>query len=301
MASKYNESELGILKRYVDTNDLKEREYDIIKNMILTNPPVSITVYRGHNGTRTINNDVDWFSTTTNKQVALTKFTNHETKCCLFTIHLINVQVLFINKSGILISSKNRSSEDEVIVLGGGKFYKNEELTEEGFDNIEYGEYECWYTFPKEISYYNDNNDNNNNNNNNNNSNTIVELFSKLDPDEYEYIDNKEDVKLFLGKYNITDSAASIIFNMINELKKEYQYISDEKDVKFVLREYNITDSEASIIFNMINELKKKGTGGKNKSMKKKQNRNQPKRKHKKTIKILRKSRRKSRRKTKRQ
>jgi hypothetical protein len=88
---------------------------------------------------------------------------------------------------------------------------------------------------------------------------------------------------------------------MINELKKEYQYISDEKDVKFVLREYNITDSEASIIFNMINELKKKGTGGKNKSMKKKQNRNQPKRKHKKTIKILRKSRRKSRRKTKRQ
>ena len=79
MASKYSKSELDILKRYVDTNDLKDDdEYHIIKNMILTNPAVSISVYRGHNGTRTINNDVDWFSTTTNKQVAMTKFTNHE-------------------------------------------------------------------------------------------------------------------------------------------------------------------------------------------------------------------------------
>ena len=212
MASKYSKSELDILKRYVDTNDLKDDdEYHIIKNMILTNQAVSISVYRGHNGTRTINNDVDWFSTTTNKQVAMTKFTNHEKKCCLFTIHLINVQVLFVNKSGILISSKNRSSEDEVIVLGGGKFYTNEQLTQEGFEDIGDGEYECWYTFPKGISY--------DNNGNNDIINRTDELFSKLDPDDYEFIDNKEDVKIFLGKYNITDLEASGVFNMIYHLK----------------------------------------------------------------------------------
>jgi hypothetical protein len=209
MASKYSKSELDILKKYVDSNDLKDDEYDVIKNMVLTNPAVSITVYRGHNGTRNINSDVDWFSTTTNKQVAMKKFTNHEKNCCLFTIHLINVQVLFVNKSGILTSLKDRSSEDEVIVLGGGKFYKNEQLTQEGFDDIMDGEYECWYTFPnKRIS-----------DENNDIMNRSSELFTKLDPDDYEFIDNKEDVKILLDKYNITDLEAYDVFNMIYNLK----------------------------------------------------------------------------------
>lgn len=249
MTSKYSKSELDILKKYVDSNDLKDDEYHIIKNMILTNPVVSITVYRGHHGTRTINSDVDWFSTTTNKQVAMTKFTNHEKNCCLFTIHLINVQVLFVNKSGILISFKDRSSEDEVIVLGGGKFYSNEQLTQEGFDDIMDGEYECWYTFPNKK----------NSGVNNDIVNRSSELFTKLDPDDYEFIDNKEDVKIFFDKYNITDL-------------------------------------EASDVFNMIYKLKNTGIGGKNKRKKKKQIRNQTKRKHKKIIKILRKSRRKTKR-----
>ena len=70
MRINYNKHELDILKRYVDSNDLEDNEYPIIKNMVLMNPEISITVYRGHNGTRTINNNVDWFSTTTNKELA---------------------------------------------------------------------------------------------------------------------------------------------------------------------------------------------------------------------------------------
>lgn len=212
MVSKYSKSELNILKQYVDSNDLEEDEYEVIKRMVLSNPPVSMTVYRGQNGTRHINSGADWFSTTTNKQVALKKFTNSETNCCLFTIHLINVQALLVNKSGIVISSKDRSSEDEVIVLGGGTFYKNEHLTEEGFDDLMDGEYECWYTFPKDK-------DKDKDNIHNEIANRASELFTKLDPEEYEFIDTKDDVKIFLDRYNITDLEANDVFNMIDHIK----------------------------------------------------------------------------------
>lgn len=204
MVSKYSKSELDILKRYVDSNDLEDdSEYHVIKRMVLSNPSVTMTVYRGHNGTRTINNDVEWFSTTSDKKVAITKFMNHDKHCCLFTIHLIDVPALFVNKSGILTSLKDRASEYEVIVLGGGTFFANSQFTQEGFDDIMDGEYECWYTFPGKSMTIN----------------RTSELFTKLDPDDYEFIDNKEDVKIFLEKYNISETEAKDVFELIKQFK----------------------------------------------------------------------------------
>ena len=65
-----------------------------------------------------------------------------------FKINLINVPVLNINKYLSETDFINRyENEDEYIFLGGGKFYKNSNMIEEGFtynkkDNV----YETWYT-----------------------------------------------------------------------------------------------------------------------------------------------------------
>ena len=66
----------------------------------------------------------------------------------MFEIHLINVPCIDVNS---LISEHigTRRKEEEMIFLGGGKFYSNRELTEEGFVEVaskfSKTKFECWY------------------------------------------------------------------------------------------------------------------------------------------------------------
>ncbi len=211
MSIKYTTEELDILKKYVDTNNLEnEEEYNVIKQMVLRNEPVSLTVYRGHNGTRKINSEVDWFSTSTNKSIAKQKFFSSEKNCCLFTIHLKNIKSLFVNKTGMIISKTNRASENEVIVLGGGIFYLDEDLSEEGFYDNGNGEYETWYAVPEMPSNITESSDNNNNKN-------IIELFKSLDPEEYEFIENVNNVKLYFK--DLSDKDANDLLQMVISVK----------------------------------------------------------------------------------
>ena len=74
------------------------------------------------------------------------------------------------------------------------------------------GEYECWYTFSDKTNAVNIDKISS--------VNRAPELFNKIDIDEYEFIESKEDVKITLQKYNISDSEASDIFIMVDDAKK---------------------------------------------------------------------------------
>ena len=213
----YTEHELSTLKSYVENNDLEDSQYTTIAEIVKKNDSNSMIVYRGQYGTKNINNNVQWFSTSLDKRIAENRFMKQESgkKCCLFTIHLINVPILNINnvfeKNTHFILNKDRKSEKEIIVLGGGKFYKDEELKEEGFIDLENGEYECWYTFdkdknnPKKLALDID----------------IDKLLNAINEDEYEFIDTKDDVKTILSQYELSDEDADQILRFIKDHPQE--------------------------------------------------------------------------------
>jgi hypothetical protein len=140
------------LKKYVteqeSTNDIKMS----ILNFCKQQPAVSLTVYRGHKSSQTIRNN-EWYSSTKNLNVAVKEFTGDD--CCLFIIHLINVPIIDIN-SLIKDEIGQYSEEEEIIFLGNGKFFKNEQMTEEGFLELGYKKpynkltFETWYSFKDE-------------------------------------------------------------------------------------------------------------------------------------------------------
>ena len=105
-----------------------------------------MTVYRGQKKTsRTIKN-ANWYSCSSSKEAAKVFA---EGDCCLFEIHLINVPIIDVNKivGKYLEELYNITHEDEIIVVGGGTFYKDSELTQKGFPESQNSEgvFECWY------------------------------------------------------------------------------------------------------------------------------------------------------------
>ena len=96
-----------------------------------------------------------WFSTSLNKKGAHTflDWQSYDPKpCCLFTIHVRGVPILDINHVKDLKLSY--PGESEILVLGGGTFYQDEECTIPGFRTIGANkkqgdsQFECWYTLP---------------------------------------------------------------------------------------------------------------------------------------------------------
>jgi hypothetical protein len=135
------------LMDWVLNQSVSNKILNSIHSFCLEQPPVSMTLYRGQDKHIINPSFRKWFSTSSDSQQASAGFTDGE--CCLFVIHILNVPVLNVNKYiGRKIVSK--SEEKEFIVLGGGTFYKDPQLSEPGFlvDKNKHGKitYECWYS-----------------------------------------------------------------------------------------------------------------------------------------------------------
>jgi hypothetical protein len=162
--------------------------------------PKTMTVYRGHENRQPIRPNM-WYSSTTDINIATNEFANGKNGC-VYIIHLTNIPCIHINDwIGDKIGDKK--DENEIIFLGGGKFYKNNEFTEEGY--IELGEqnkwnklvFECWYTFDTK---------------------RIVErVLSIIDPTEYEFISSIDDIICNNLPLSIKDKKE--IFNEIQKRK----------------------------------------------------------------------------------
>jgi len=95
--------------------------------------------------------------------------------------------------------------------LGGGTFYKNKSLTDEGFIKINDGLYECWYTF-KDLNKF----------------------VSKIPQEEYEFIDSPDDIILD----NLSQNEKKKIFDIIQILagKKRSKRTKRKKRTKRIKR-----------------------------------------------------------------
>lgn len=112
-----------------------------IQNLLNASPPLrdEILVYRGHNPlSPTIYSDRGWFSTSPDLDKVLRQHISNDTTCCLFKIHILP-GIKYINVDATIARAglkKTGYDESEIIVNGGGAFYANPELTEEGFKKI---------------------------------------------------------------------------------------------------------------------------------------------------------------------
>ena len=153
------------LKSYVvNFESITDIEYNTILEYAKKQPRKTMTVYRGQYSQKNINLLKTSFISTSKDERIANRFKD---SCCLFAINLINVPVIDVNET-IKSINENRSSynqiilprdkknEKEIIVPGGGKFYKYEPLQgfdiEEGFDIDEDGTYYTYYTFPNKKS-----------------------------------------------------------------------------------------------------------------------------------------------------
>ena len=124
------------LVSYVKEQHLPGRSKERIRDFCSEQPPITLTVYRGHTNSKIIRAGM-WHSATKTKSVAVKEFAGKE--CCVFTIHLIRVPCIDINDFvGDLIGSY--ASENEIIILDGGIFYKDAALSEEGYADMGIGE-----------------------------------------------------------------------------------------------------------------------------------------------------------------
>jgi hypothetical protein len=139
-----DETTIQYLTRYVVEQDCDRKCQGILLDAIKTCPPMTTTVYRGHRSGTTIKKTI-WFSTSKSKKIAKEEFSSKD--CCVFTIHLVNVPALDVYK---YIPKGRMGDEEEILVLGGGTFYSDSSLKQEGFRNLGSGEFECWYTIRPE-------------------------------------------------------------------------------------------------------------------------------------------------------
>lgn len=135
-----NDYETRMLKQYVHEDECDKICRTVIRRVIQQLPPQSITVYRGHRSSREIR-PTDWFSTSKSKRIAKEDFSSGQ--CCIFKIHLVNVPILDVYQ---YIPRGRVGDEDEIIVLGGGTFYKDSAMRNSGFKDLGHGEFETWYT-----------------------------------------------------------------------------------------------------------------------------------------------------------
>ena len=152
--------------------------------------------------------------------------------CCIFIIHLLDVPCIDINRFiGDKIGSK--TDEREIIFLGGGKFYKNKDLTEEGF--LELGNsnkfnklmFECWYSLT------------NIENDKKNNINNVERALNIIDPSEYEFVKSIDDIDdLLMDIIELTPSEKDQVFKEITKNNKSGGKKSKKTKRKYKKRKY---------------------------------------------------------------
>lgn len=177
------------------TNQESRGNVKIIEMFCKKQVPKTVTLYRGHMKSQEIRKSA-WFSASKSKQVAKEQFSGKN--CCVFTIHVMNVPIIDINK---VLKHKigDYAEEEECIILGGGSFYKNASLTELGFLDIGNGDFECWYTLTDEKD-----------------DQTVVErALGQISEDEYDIIETPSDI--FLD--NLTESQKKMVFDEIMRRK----------------------------------------------------------------------------------
>jgi hypothetical protein len=165
--------------------DRKKRAETVISEFCSNQPPLSITIYRGHKETPVVRPGL-WYSATTDINIAANEFAGKH--CCIFIIHLMGVPCIDVN-SYIGDKIGDKKDEKEIIFLGGGKFYKNNNLTEEGYLELEMNEmkqrmFECWYSLFKLPSTTQTKMVRNN----------VEHALSIIHPDEYEFITDIDDI-----------------------------------------------------------------------------------------------------------
>ena len=132
------------LVNYITKQEYAENK-KIIERFCRKQALQSMTLSRGHMNSPAIRKNL-WFSPSKSKTVAKEEFAGKT--CCVFTIHVLDVPILDVNKY-VKKNIGKYADEQEVIVLGGGTFYKNQSLTEVGFKDVGQGEFICWYTIKK--------------------------------------------------------------------------------------------------------------------------------------------------------
>jgi len=127
--------------------------YNNIHDLIKNQKEESLVVYRGNGDDKDEPNKIytgKWFSTTKSKDIAINEFSG--TNCCVFKINILNCKTLDVNKF-VGKKIKNYADEKEILVLGGGKFYKNKDCTEVGYKDIGIEDgiqhFECYYKINK--------------------------------------------------------------------------------------------------------------------------------------------------------
>lgn len=194
---------------YVKDQHLDTKSEKNIQDFCADQNPLSITVYRGHKKSQTIRQNL-WYSASKSEKVAAEEFSGKD--CCVFVVHLINIPCIDINYY-IEDYIGDKAEEKEVIFLGGGKFYKNENLTEEGYISLGKGKYnrlkfECWYSMEKnheEVKLPK--------------RNKIEEALSIIPEDEYDLIENSSDI--VVDGLDLTEEEKDRILNEIQRRKGE--------------------------------------------------------------------------------
>jgi hypothetical protein len=184
------------LIEYVTNQQITPDGNQRIKDLCVTQKPISTILYRGHKNTPEIKYNQYWYSATKSKRVAKDEFASE--RCCVFKIHLISIQVIDIN---VLIGTEigEYREEEECIFLGGGSFYADKECTTPGFKDNGNGEFECWYkidTVEEAID--------------------IQRIIKVIPEEEYELIDSPDDIIVD----GLTLEQKQLVFAKIQELKE---------------------------------------------------------------------------------
>ena len=230
------------LIEYVTDQHLDKISENNIRLFCSLQDKLTTTVYRGHRDstTQTIRPSL-WYSASKNISVAVKEFAGDD--CCVFTIHLINVPCIDINKY-IEKYIRSKATEEEVIFLGGGKFYKNEDLTEEGFKNLGNKNsklnFETWYSIDtnisartgvsaiankKQIQEYQTSDESKENQTKQiqSNQDKLIRLANLIDKTEYEYIDGPDDI--IIPRFDLNEAEKKQIFNIIQIKKQSVEMI----------------------------------------------------------------------------
>lgn len=212
MDTEVTKHDIEILKKYVIHHDCDEED---IVEICRKQRPVTLTVYRGQQRNETLHTSNTYSSSLSEGEAS--KFSGEQ--CCLFKIHLVNVPCINVNALvGKEIGSERRK-EQEIIFLGGGRFYSDETFSEEGFTeiapNFNKRKFECWYTLQdvkkqsarkiekKTTSLVN--------------HLKIKIALDTIDVSEYEFIDNIDDI--ILPELHLTNEEKNEILSIIRERK----------------------------------------------------------------------------------
>jgi hypothetical protein len=144
-ATEYKTPVFEALEHYVEKPNITQLERQAIYEYIRNAEPMTIRVYRGQMSKEL--EDSDWYSTSIRRSVG-EHFSSMPTST-LFIINVVNVPAIDVNE--VLLSeggwlNDRYDTEDEILVLGGGDFYSNADMTMRGMTKVDERTYETWYT-----------------------------------------------------------------------------------------------------------------------------------------------------------